>query len=94
MVGLLATLKAGGAYIPLDPVYPSERLTHALTDATPTILLANAAGRAALDAATLAALTVLDPNRLPESALTNPHVFGLSSHHLAYISQANSPHSA
>ncbi len=85
IVGLLAVLKAGGAYIPLDPAYPSERLTHALTDATPIILLADAAGRAALDAATLATLTVLDPNRLPESALTNPQVFGLSPHHLAYI---------
>ncbi len=32
MVGILGILKAGGAYIPLDPVYPQERLSHMLDD--------------------------------------------------------------
>ncbi|KAG0323183.1 hypothetical protein BGZ97_012341 [Linnemannia gamsii] len=85
VVGLLAILKAGGAYVPLDPAYPSERLMHILADAAPTILLADAAGRAALGEATLTSLTVFDPNRLPESPLTNPQVPELTSHHLAYV---------
>ncbi|KAG0323182.1 hypothetical protein BGZ97_012340, partial [Linnemannia gamsii] len=72
VIGLLAILKAGGAYVPLDPAYPSERLMHILADAAPTILLADAAGRIALGETALASLTVLDPNRLPESPLTNP----------------------
>ncbi|ERN42088.1 amino acid adenylation domain protein [Rubidibacter lacunae KORDI 51-2] len=33
LIALLAVLKAGGAYIPLDPAYPAERLQYALTDA-------------------------------------------------------------
>ncbi len=33
LVGLLAVLKAGGAYIPLDPAYPQERLAFMLEDA-------------------------------------------------------------
>lgn len=33
VVALLGTLKAGAAYIPLDPDYPSERLTFMLEDA-------------------------------------------------------------
>ncbi|UUM21367.1 non-ribosomal peptide synthetase [Mycoavidus sp. SF9855] len=85
VVGLLAILKAGGAYVPLDPVYPGERLTHILADATPTILLADAAGRTALGEAALASLIVLDPNRLPQSPITNPQVPGLTPHHLAYV---------
>ena len=32
MVALLAVLKAGGAYLPLDPDYPPERLSHMLRD--------------------------------------------------------------
>ena len=33
VVGLLGVLKAGGAYLPLDPEYPAERLTDMVTDA-------------------------------------------------------------
>ena len=33
MVGLLAVLKAGAAYLPLDPDYPAERLAFMLADA-------------------------------------------------------------
>jgi amino acid adenylation domain-containing protein len=32
VVGVLATLKAGGAYLPLDPAYPRERLFFMLAD--------------------------------------------------------------
>ena len=85
VVGLLAILKAGGAYVPLDPAYPGERLAHILADAAPAILLADTVGRTALGEAALASLTVLDPNALPESAVTNPHVPGLTARHLAYV---------
>ncbi|NJL19776.1 MAG: amino acid adenylation domain-containing protein [Leptolyngbyaceae cyanobacterium SM1_3_5] len=33
LVALLATLKAGGTYLPLDPAYPAERLNFMLQDA-------------------------------------------------------------
>jgi len=39
VVGVLATLKAGGAYLPLDPDYPAERLAFVLSDARPPVLL-------------------------------------------------------
>lgn len=39
VIGLLATLKAGGAYLPLDPSYPQERLAWMLTDAQISVLL-------------------------------------------------------
>jgi len=39
IVALLAVLKAGGAYLPLDPAYPSERVATILDDARPTVLL-------------------------------------------------------
>ncbi|SIT67630.1 amino acid adenylation domain-containing protein [Burkholderia sp. b14] len=85
VVGLLAILKAGGAYVPLDPAYPSERLAHILADAAPNIVLAEAAGRAALGDAALAECTVLDPAALPALPDTNPSVAGLTTRHLAYV---------
>jgi aspartate racemase len=39
VVGLLGILKAGGAYIPLDPIYPRERLAFMLEDARVSVLL-------------------------------------------------------
>ncbi|MFD8012191.1 non-ribosomal peptide synthetase [Streptomyces sp. NPDC058955] len=39
IVAVLAVLKAGGAYLPLDPGYPAERLAHMVVDARPVLLL-------------------------------------------------------
>ncbi|WP_156727241.1 non-ribosomal peptide synthetase, partial [Streptomyces apocyni] len=35
----LAVLKTGAAYLPIDPDYPADRITHMLTDACPTRVL-------------------------------------------------------
>jgi amino acid adenylation domain-containing protein len=39
VVGILGILKAGGAYLPIDPVYPKDRLSFMLEDAGAPILL-------------------------------------------------------
>ncbi|MFI1190979.1 non-ribosomal peptide synthetase [Streptomyces californicus] len=39
IVAVLAVLKAGGAYLPLDPAYPADRLRHMVVDARPVLLL-------------------------------------------------------
>ncbi|WP_186048870.1 AMP-binding protein, partial [Burkholderia gladioli] len=72
VIGLLAILKAGGAYLPLDPAYPPERLAYILADADPAIVLADAAGRAALGHAALDGRRLLDPDTLPERPASNP----------------------
>jgi amino acid adenylation domain-containing protein len=38
VVAILATLKAGGAYLPLDPSYPAELLAFMINDARPTVV--------------------------------------------------------
>ena len=85
VAGLLAILKAGGGYVPLDPAYPRERLAYILGDARPTLLLADSAGRETLGEAALVGLTVLDPNVLPEAPSYNPRPVGLLPHDVAYI---------
>jgi len=39
VIGLLGILKAGGAFVPLDPAYPKERLAFMLKDAQVPVLL-------------------------------------------------------
>lgn len=73
IVAILATLKAGAAYVPLDPSYPTDRLRYMLSDAGMRLVigesgdLAAAAGVATIDpdAADLASL----PHENPRLAL-------------------------
>ncbi len=45
VVALLAIWKAGGAYLPLDPAFPTERLAQMVEDAQPPVILRHAALR-------------------------------------------------
>lgn len=47
--GLLGILKAGAAYVPLDPGYPVERLSYLLADSGVRLVLGNAALRERLE---------------------------------------------
>src|SRR4051812_45383985 len=51
VVALLAVLKAGAAYLPLDPDYPEARLAQMLDDAAPALVLSTGALRGRLPAA-------------------------------------------
>ncbi|MFJ3451672.1 non-ribosomal peptide synthase/polyketide synthase, partial [Pseudomonas sichuanensis] len=50
VVGLLAVLKAGAAYVPLDPAYPRERLAYMIEDSGIELLLTQASLRERLPA--------------------------------------------
>jgi amino acid adenylation domain-containing protein len=39
VAAVLGVIKAGGAFVPLDPVYPAERIEFMLQDARPTVLV-------------------------------------------------------
>jgi amino acid adenylation domain-containing protein len=49
VVSLLAVLKAGAAYLPLDPSYPAQRLSFMLEDAQPVVLLKQSSQDSQLD---------------------------------------------
>ncbi|MBD9358039.1 non-ribosomal peptide synthetase/type I polyketide synthase [Methylomonas albis] len=74
VIGLLAIMRAGGAYIPLDPGYPPERLAAVLDDARPLLLLTQQALEASLPASG-ARVICLDRDRemLTDLARQNPH---------------------
>ncbi|WP_326595044.1 amino acid adenylation domain-containing protein [Streptomyces sp. NBC_01803] len=50
VVGLLAILKSGAAYLPVDPAYPPERVAAMLDDARPVLVLTDQAAEPALSA--------------------------------------------
>lgn len=43
ITGMLGVLRAGAAFLPIDPQIPAERLDHILADATPVMLLTSSA---------------------------------------------------
>ncbi|AUI90618.1 hypothetical protein BVV10_11235 [Xanthomonas oryzae pv. oryzae] len=89
VVALLATLKAGAAYLPLDPELPSERLTFLLEDSRPRAVLTCEALQDTLQASCamlhVRVLTLdLDAN-LDRRDPGPPSVQDLCPDHLAYI---------
>ncbi|MET8472861.1 amino acid adenylation domain-containing protein [Streptomyces sp. NPDC006422] len=78
IVTLLAVLRSGAAYLPLDPDYPEQRLTYMLRDAAPVCAVTDTADRLPADAGTpLVALDGLDLSAYatvdPARALTPAH---------------------
>ncbi|KPW10745.1 Non-ribosomal peptide synthetase, partial [Pseudomonas syringae pv. atrofaciens] len=84
VVGLLAILKAGGGYVPLDPVYPEDRIAYMLQDSAPAAVLAQNMTLGLL-ADVSVPLINLDDAALQAQSVQNPHVPGLTPAHLAYV---------
>ncbi|HLG64403.1 MAG TPA: amino acid adenylation domain-containing protein [Ktedonosporobacter sp.] len=86
VVALLAILKAGGIYVPLDPGYPRERLAFMIADARITILLTQ---RHLYDRLSAEGLAIYSVDNLEEEDEDDDVVFtppeGLSATNLAYI---------
>ncbi|MFJ4806927.1 amino acid adenylation domain-containing protein, partial [Streptomyces murinus] len=56
VVALLAVLKAGGAYLPIDTEYPAERINYMLDDARPSVVISSVESQAQLPAFDLEAI--------------------------------------
>jgi arthrofactin-type cyclic lipopeptide synthetase B len=82
LVGLLAVLKAGAAYVPVDPAYPLERITYLLQDSAPRVVLVDGSTQ---DRVTDVAKLDLDQLVWDHQADSNPQVSGLNDRSLAYV---------
>ncbi|WP_405133543.1 non-ribosomal peptide synthetase [Nocardia sp. NBC_01388] len=76
VVAVLAVLKSGAAYLPIDPAYPDERVDYLIADALPSMIL----GRVEVDAAEAAASVA--PEHDPSDA---DRVRPLRPGNLAYV---------
>lgn len=83
VASVLAILKLGCAYVPLDPSYPPDRLLFFVENAAVQTVVADAQSREALSAIGLSGLDYVDPQQVacePEARLPN-----VSPDALAYI---------
>ncbi|WP_396915654.1 amino acid adenylation domain-containing protein [Mycolicibacterium sp.] len=60
VVAILAVLKTGAAYVPIDPVVPPARIDFILSDAAPIAVIASAGARSRLDAHDLTVIDIDD----------------------------------
>ncbi|HET7463746.1 MAG TPA: amino acid adenylation domain-containing protein, partial [Longimicrobium sp.] len=86
VVGALAVLKAGGAYLPLDPEYPHERLRYTLEDGAPVALLAGSAPLGLFEDVRVPVLDLEAPRPAwADEPDGDPERVALSPAHLAYV---------
>ncbi|KAF1011996.1 MAG: Polyketide synthase PksN [Pseudomonas fluorescens] len=81
IVGLLAILKAGAAYVPVDPAHPAQRIAYLLDDSAPVAVLAQ---HALLERLPALSVPVIDLDR-PVSGLPSNPLAAVAPEHLAYV---------
>ncbi|WP_422751932.1 non-ribosomal peptide synthetase/MFS transporter [Micromonospora sp. WMMD708] len=84
VAGLLGVLKAGGAYLPLDPEYPADRLAFMLTDAAAPVVLVQEQLRDVLPTVDATVLALDDPTLWADQPDTDPTPLA-GPEHLAYV---------
>ncbi len=88
VVAMLAIIKAGAAYVPLDPHYPKDRLAYMLNDARPVVLITQQSLLEQLPEDTGPILCLDAPplqTPLKKASAENPRVPALNARHLMYI---------
>ncbi|HEX8431962.1 MAG TPA: AMP-binding protein, partial [Longimicrobium sp.] len=72
-VAVLAVLKAGGCYVPVDPAYPAERIAHMLGDSHAAVLVTTSALAARLPTGASAVLAIdADADLIAREDATDP----------------------
>ncbi len=84
IVSLMAVLKAGAAYVPIDPDLPKERIDYVINDANAAILITQRCLIDRINGACATIITEEDFEYEAEWPQTNP-VTEVCAHHLAYI---------
>jgi amino acid adenylation domain-containing protein len=73
IVGVLGILRAGGAYLPLDPTYPSQRIQFMLEDSAVKVVLTQSRLQSTLPQTQAAVLVIDERGQAPLPDLFIPH---------------------
>ncbi|WP_256352945.1 MULTISPECIES: non-ribosomal peptide synthetase [unclassified Pseudomonas] len=85
IVSLLAVLKAGGVYVPLDPQYPQERLAWMIEDSGLSVLLSQRALLERLPSVPAVNVLCVDERALLDSPQSENPVCRTQGNNLAYV---------
>ncbi len=84
-VALLAVLKAGAAYVPVDPAHPAERLVYTLTDASVSCVITEGRFASLVSPANVQLLLVDDDDGVILSQNADAPETRVAAHDLAYV---------
>ncbi|MEO7583968.1 MAG: amino acid adenylation domain-containing protein [Ferruginibacter sp.] len=86
VIGMLGILKAGAAYVPVDPEYPAERIRYVLEDSRCSIVLSCIAGKVKINAPGGVEILTLDATHpiFHDQPTTNPNT-NINPNQLAYV---------
>ena len=86
IIGIVGILKAGAAYVPIDPAYPKERINYVLEDTHADVVVTNRESKTSLP--DNGEITVIDLDadwaNIAKESMQNP-LTRPASHHLAYV---------
>ncbi|GAA0603000.1 hypothetical protein GCM10010174_19080 [Kutzneria viridogrisea] len=83
VVAVLATIKAGAAYLPIDPAYPADRIAYVLADAKPAAVVTSS--QVSVELPDSVPVVVLDQAELSAYPSSNPELGALSPDNAAYV---------
>ena len=84
MIGLLGILKSGGAYVPIDPSYPRDRIEYMLKDANAPIVITQTSLRPLMKVVDQKVLCLDESTVFSDRNVANPNV-AIKSKTLAYV---------
>jgi amino acid adenylation domain-containing protein len=82
---LLAVLKAGAGYVPIDPTYPPDRIRHVVEDSGAVLVVTERATQAVATGSRATQLVIDDPARSPNSASGHVDAEAAGESDLAYV---------
>ncbi len=85
-MAVLAVLKTGAVYVPMDPEYPAERLAFMLADAEPVLLLTTDGASTGLPAGEVPVVAVAESVNHPSTALQLPFPDPANTAYVIYTS--------
>ncbi|UHO38302.1 amino acid adenylation domain-containing protein [Chryseobacterium capnotolerans] len=85
LIAILAVLKAGAAYVPMDPSYPVDRIGHILEDTQAKLVIAQESTREKLQHIEVISLDDVTLKATLETEVINNPVTEVHSRNLAYV---------
>ncbi|MCU0289012.1 MAG: condensation domain-containing protein [Acidobacteria bacterium] len=85
IIGIMGILKSGGAYLPIDPEYPQERIDYMLKDSNTKILITNDEQEKKINCQCSIVNCQLSINGCPRRGLQHSAFITQHSNHLCYV---------